>query len=100
MKEANRGIPTIKPDFFLNNDFSSHKDEYSYFFGDDIFVSPVIQKGQFKKEVTLPEGTWIHFFSKKQYSQGPNTVDSPLGCPPVFYRKESVFADLFKSINI
>lgn len=100
MEEAKRGIPTIKPDFYLNNDFSSHQDEYSYFFGNDIFVSPIIQKGQLNKEVYLPDGDWLHFFSKKQYSKGKNNIECPLGCPPVFYRADSAFAPLFASIKI
>ena len=41
---------------------------------------------------------WIHFWSNFEYKGGWITVEAPLGKPPVFYRKESKFKDLFKSL--
>lgn len=100
MEQSQIGIPSIKPDFYLNNDFTTHKDQYSYFFGNDIFVCPIIKKGDKQRTVNLPEGEWIHFFTKESYLTGKYIVDAPLGRPAVFYRKDSSFRGLFESIDI
>jgi alpha-glucosidase len=98
LEKARKGIPVMAPDFYYASDFSRHKDLYSYFFGDEIFVSPVIKKGLTKKTVYLPDGEWVHFFTKKAYNAGEVIVDAPLGCPPAFYKKNGSFNTLFESI--
>lgn len=37
-EQARCGIPAIRPDFWAENSFDKHRDDYSYFFGDDVFV--------------------------------------------------------------
>ena len=74
--------------------------EYQYLFGDDILVAPVLEEGLTSWEVYLPRDTWVHFFDGTEYSgPGRETVDAPIGKPPVFYRKESQWASLFESIR-
>lgn len=96
--DARKGIPSIKPDFYLNSDFTTHKEPYSYFFGDDIFVCPIIKKGQSSRKLYLPEGEWVHLFTKEKFNSGEHLVEAPLGCPPVFYRASSIFKELFESL--
>lgn len=98
VEDARHGIPAIRPDFWDAGSYSSCRDEYSYFFGDDMYVAPVIEKGAVRRRVCLPEGDWLHFWSGKQYRGGyAYNVDAPLGRPAVFYRKNSGFAELFKA---
>ncbi len=98
VEEAQRGIPAIRPDFWEAGSLSASRDEYSYFFGDDIFVAPVIEKGAVQRKVCLPEGRWLHFWSGKPYRGGfAYNVSAPLGRPAVFYREDSKFADVFRA---
>ncbi|MFW5780722.1 MAG: TIM-barrel domain-containing protein, partial [Bacillota bacterium] len=96
MQKANKGEMIIKPDFYLENDFNLHKDMYSYFFGDDIFVAPIIERGKSKRKVFLPKGEWVRFFTGDKYSSGEYELDCPLGKPLAFYRAESKIAELVK----
>ncbi len=96
-QEAVTGVPFMRPDFYNDNDFALHKDVYSYFVGDDMFVAPVIEKGVATRKVNLPQGEWIHLLTKKEYN-GSFVIDAPLGTPAVFVRKNSKYNDLFMSI--
>ncbi len=95
--EAARGIPAVRPDFWAEGDFGESRDPYAYFFGNELFVCPVIRRGAKKRRVFLPEGEWVHFWSGKPYAGGKHyTVDAPLGQIPMFYRKNSPCASLFR----
>ena len=97
VKEAGEGVPAIRPDFWESVDYSKSRDAYSYFLGDDLFVCPVIKSGAKKRKVFLPEGEWIGFWNGERYKGGKKyTVPAPLGQIPVFYRKGSRFAELFR----
>lgn len=94
---AQSGVPAIRPDFWAANDFKAHRDEYSYFFGDDLFVAPVIKPGAKSRTVFLPQGDWVHLWSGKGYCGGRKyRVNAPLGECPVFYRADSKYAELFR----
>ena len=92
-----QGIPALRPDFYNAGDFKAHRDEYAFFTGRDLFVAPVIDARATSRRVFLPDGGWVHFFSGKPYSGGEHVIDAPLGQPPVFYRADSDFAELFKT---
>ena len=96
-EEAKAGIPCMRPDFYEAGFYALGKDPYSYFLGDDLYVCPVIERKKKVRTVSLPEGEWIGFWDNQAY-QGRTTftVDAPLGRIPVFYRKESSFAELFR----
>jgi alpha-glucosidase len=97
LEKARSGIPVMAPDFYYS-DFDKHHDTYSYFFGRDIFVAPIVTKGSTERIVMLPDGDWIHFFTKLRYS-GEAVVPAPLGTPAVFYRAESEYRKLFDQID-
>jgi sulfoquinovosidase len=98
VEDAQSGIPAIRPDFWETGDYSASRDEYAYFFGDDIFVAPVIEKGADTRTVCLPAGQWRHFWSGKPYRGGlAYNISAPLGHPAVFYRENSEFAEVFKA---
>ena len=70
---------------------------YSYYLGEDLFVCPVIERKAKTRKVCLPQGEWIGFWSGKPYAGNAEyTVPAPLGQPPVFYKKNSAYADLFR----
>jgi hypothetical protein len=94
---SEKGIPVMKPDFWNAVDYRQSRDEYSYFFGDDIYVCPVIEKNAKERTVHLPEGSWTGFWDGQPYKGGSSyTVEAPPGRIPVFYRTESAFKELFR----
>ena len=100
-KEAHEGIPAMRPDFYEDNDFTKRKDPYSYLLGSDIYVCPVIERGDVARDVHLPTGKWKQFFTNKEYAgEGKYLIDSPLGYPVAFYREDSEFAELFAGIKL
>ena len=97
LEQAAEGIPVMKPDFWNAVDYSKSRDEYSYFFGDDIYVCPVIEKNASERTVYLPEGEWTGFWDGKAYEGNSEIrMEAPLGKLPVFYRSESKYRDLFR----
>lgn len=56
------GKPIVKPLFYYHDD-DDNLQNYSdaYYFGDEIIVAPVINKGIKEKEVYLPKGWWYDF---------------------------------------
>ncbi len=68
-------------------------------FGPDILVSPVVRPNETKHHYYLPKGEWIQFFTNEEVKSGEGEIDSPLGLPIAFYRKDSAFANLFENLN-
>ncbi|MEM7103354.1 MAG: alpha-glucosidase [Bacteroidota bacterium] len=61
-----------------------------FFFGNDIYVSPVVDKGVTSKMVYLPNGDWKYLWSGEFYRGNTEVkVDCPLGRIPVFVRHHS-----------
>ncbi len=62
--------------------------DYSYMFGSDLLIAPVVLPGVEKRTVYLPKGAmWTHAFSGKVYPGGQQVeVDAPLSSIPVFLR--------------
>ncbi|XFA98879.1 alpha-glucosidase [Candidatus Izemoplasma sp. B36] len=89
------GYPMIRP-LFLHYDVYS---ENSYLLGSDLLVQPVVKKRARKVQVTIPSDGWIHIFTGKAYNKGIHTVECPIGNPPVFYKKDSKFSNVFINIT-
>ena len=75
--------------------------ETQFCYGRDLLVAPVIEAGVEIWEAYLPAGVaWVHVWSQKRYAGGALVrVDAPLGEPPVFFREDSAYAALFRSLN-
>ena len=72
-----------------------------YLYGADLMVAPVIEEGAVSRRVYLPgdvSTVWRHVWSGDDFVPGWHDVAAPLGTPPVFYRPDSAFADLFASL--
>ena len=101
MKEAEEGIPVMRPDFYESGDFAAHSEDHVYLLGRDVFVAPVIAAGATEREVTLPQGEWVKFFDGTECEGGKRLrFSAPLGKPVAFYRKDSAFAPLFAGIAL
>lgn len=86
------GTPAMRPLFYHYPDryLAGIKDEY--LLGRDLLVCPVLKPGQATRRCILPDDRWIHLFTGQEYSGGTADVECPPGCPPVFLRKSSPFA--------
>ena len=67
--------------------------------GRDILVSPVIRPKANSKKVYLPNDTWVHLWSGKEYKGGEYEISAPVGEIPVFIRKDSTFKDEFLNLK-
>ena len=94
--QAGEGLPALRPDFWEAGSFKASQDPYAYFLGDELFVCPVIREGARRRTVYLPEGDWVGFWTGRSYKPGKHLVKAPLGQPPVFYRRDGEFAELFR----
>lgn len=97
-ENTTRGLGAMRPLFMHYSDAAARDIAYEYLLGRDLLVAPVHEAGRTEWEVYLPEDTWIHLFSKKVYHGGTHVVGAEVGTPPVFYRKDSAYSELFASI--
>ncbi|MFX0058934.1 MAG: alpha-glucosidase [Candidatus Heimdallarchaeota archaeon] len=94
------GIPPIRGcSVHYEKDQEVRKVKYQYLLGEDLLIAPVIKPKIDQWKIYLPRDNWVHIWSGECYSGGWVTVDAPIGQPPAFYRKESEFSELFKSIK-
>jgi len=99
---ATRGLPVQRPLFLhYEHDLKTYAIQDSYLYGPDLLVAPVWHAAQVERAVYLPEGAdWVHVWSGEEFSGGQEaTVASPIGCPPVFYRKSAAFAEMFEGLR-
>lgn len=95
-----KGLPEIRHPYLHYEDCHElHGRENQYLYGPDLLVAPTLGAGRELTEVYLPEDEWVHLWSSRCFRGGLVTVESPIGCPAVFYRANSSFAPLFDSIR-
>jgi sulfoquinovosidase len=93
------GLPLQRP-LFLHYDDPAYFDiQDQYLYGPDMVVAPVVEENKDGRDVVLPQGEWLQLWSGKAYSGGTHYIVASHGQPPVFTRKDSVFAALFASIT-
>ncbi len=93
------GLPAQRALFLHHpDDRQSFTIQDQYLYGADMMVAPVIEAGAVKRRVYLPEGPWRHLWSGTDYAPGWHEVPAPIGEPLVFYRPQSAFAPLFRSL--
>ena len=91
--------PMIRPLFFHYDEEEAYTNKKEFMFGKDIVVSPVIRPNETKHKYYLPKGEWIQFFTNIEVKDGDGEIDSPLGLPIAFYRKDSKYKELFENLN-
>lgn len=97
---SEKGIPVQRPLFMhYEDDKETYDIQYQYLYGPDILVAPVYNQGETVKELYLPEDTWIHIWTGKEYKGGHISIEVPMGYPAVFYRKNSSYKSLFEEVK-
>lgn len=94
-----RGIPPIRGCYMhYENDKELFNLKYQFMLGQDLLVAPVVKPGVNKWKAYLPEDTWVHLWSGKEFEGGWIETEAPFGKPPVFYRRQSQFRELFSEL--
>lgn len=86
-----KGIPVMRPVFYHYDEAWAYEEKTEYLLGRDILVAPVYKEGEVQRMCQLPDDTWVHLFSGKEYQGGSAEVSAPIGEPPVFIRKDSIY---------
>ncbi|MDR8392005.1 glycoside hydrolase family 31 protein [Aliifodinibius sp. S!AR15-10] len=85
------GTPILRPLVFHDQSDKNVLDTQEFMFGDQILVSPVLEKGQKSKDVYLPEGDWYHFWDDERLQgQEEHEVKAPLKQIPFFIKAGTV----------
>lgn len=100
-ENAEEGMPVMRPLFMAEPECAEayRRELYSYMLGGDMIVCPVVEQGALTRSVWLPAGEWVHLWSGERFARGSHTVGAPMGEPPVFYRAESKYEELFREIS-
>lgn len=99
-ENAAKGLPVMRhPYIHYENDQALHQYKYQYLLGRDLLVAPVYEEGKTSGQVYLPSDRWVNLWSGREFGGGLFEVEAPMGKPPVFYRKDSSFRDLFEKIR-
>ena len=81
-----------------DGEVSAIQDQFLY--GADMLIAPVVGESARSRKVYIPgEGPWVHAWTGETAAAGWQNVPAELGEPPVFYRGDAPFADLFKSLR-
>ena len=76
---SEKGYPVIRPMFFeYPEDEVCYTLESQYMFGDDIIFAPIVNHGQTKKTVYIPDGEWILTKDKTVYTKGTYEITAGL----------------------
>ena len=92
---AATGMPVVRHPFLhYPRDKKIRAMNYEQFLvGDAFMVVPVLDEDSNSVHCYLPEGQWVHLWSKKEYHVGREglemRVDAPLGKPAVFCKPET-----------
>jgi alpha-glucosidase len=87
-----RGIPMMRPLVLaFPNDPGVVNLSDQYLFGPDLLVAPVLDEGATERDIYLPAGVWIDFWTDTVH-EGPCslTVSAPLDMLPLFVRQGAI----------
>ena len=77
-------------DFFeYPDDETCYALDSQYMFGDDIIFAPVVEQGQTKKSVYIPDGEWILTKDKKIYTKSTYEITAEIDEFIAFVKKGS-----------
>lgn len=87
-QNSTTGIPLMRPLFFEDEHDSRLFDiKDTYLWGDNFLVSPIVNPGENKHAVTLPQGIWFDFWDDTRYDGGQKVnVPVTLQTLPVMVR--------------
>lgn len=88
-KATKTGFPVLRALILHHpNDRTCQQIDDQYYFGDNMLVAPVMNSEN-KRDIYLPEGKWVHFFSREIFEgeRWLKNVEVPLDEMPVFVKQ-------------
>lgn len=83
-----RGLPIARPVFLHYPGQETWDLGNQYLLGEDLLVAPILERGQDKRPVYIPDGVWIHWWNgEKRVGPGTLRLPAPLGAIPLFIRE-------------
>jgi alpha-glucosidase len=99
-EQSESGLPPIRhPWLHYEADLQAGRLSRQYLYGRDLMVAPVLVPNAQLTELYLPADEWVHLWTSRAFRGGRVSIESPLGCPAVFYRAASPFAPLFDALR-
>jgi alpha-glucosidase len=91
-QSTQNGVPIMRPAWYDDpGNAALHAVDDQFFFGDALFVAPIVEQGAVRRRVTLPAGAWFDFWSGERHEGGQVAeVDAPLDAIPLFVRGGAV----------
>ncbi|RJX24448.1 MAG: alpha-glucosidase [Acholeplasma sp.] len=93
------GYPLIRPLFFHFDEPWTWTESQAFMYGSEILCYPVSRPGTHAMKISLPKGSWLQLGTNQSYDGGTHEIQTPLGLPMAFYKKESHDYDVFHSIS-
>jgi alpha-D-xyloside xylohydrolase len=95
------GTPIVRaPGMQYPDDAALAAAPYELFFGEDLLVAPVVEAGAQSRQVTLPTGSWVNYWTHEIVT-GPATVSvaAPLDTLPLFVRAGAILPELAPDVD-
>jgi alpha-D-xyloside xylohydrolase len=95
------GTPIVRaPGMQYPDDAALAAAPYELFFGEDLLVAPVVEAGAQSRQVTLPAGSWVNYWTHEIVT-GPATVSvaAPLDTLPLFVRAGAILPELAPDVD-
>ena len=83
------GEPILRPLGLAHPELGVHP-PYDYLVGEDLLAAPVVREGERTRDVILPAGRWMHWFTGEVYEAGEHTVPAPLDELPLFLHEGGI----------
>jgi alpha-D-xyloside xylohydrolase len=91
-EQAHRtGVPIMRHTVLeYPDDPRSYTAEYQYLLGESLLVAPVIEPGATTRQLYLPRGEWVNYWSGERYAGGREvTIPAPIDEIPLLVRSGS-----------
>ncbi|MGC8874850.1 MAG: TIM-barrel domain-containing protein [Chloroflexia bacterium] len=87
-QSARTGWPMVRPLFWLDPQDETLWDvDDAFLLGDALLVAPIVQQGAVRRQVRLPRGRWLDFWTDRVDEGGKAVeVEAPLARIPLFVR--------------
>lgn len=94
------GLPVMRHPLLVD---STNPEAYGvtmdYFFGPSLYVAPVARRGDVTRDLWLPTGEWVDWWTLEPLSSGYVTRDAPLDTLPLFLKSGGIVAMLDPSVQ-
>lgn len=97
---ADTGAPIMRHPWLVNPERAeTWALDLEYWFGPSLYVAPVVRRGALARDLWLPPGKWIDWFSLEPLSTGKVTRPAPLASLPMFLKSGGIVPLLDPSIQ-